>query len=77
MPIQSLLIRHALTLGLGVILINSLEYLKDMEALVREVWRHLDKTSASVRQAVAHDGLEFFRHVACQSIAHLDRPTQF
>jgi len=51
MPVQPLFGREAPAPGLGIILVNILEDLQDIEALVGEVRRHLDKTPASVCQA--------------------------
>ena len=64
MELQSLLIRHLLTFGLGIIRVDLLEDLEDIKTLLGEVMRHIDKLPASVQQAVAYDGIELSGHVA-------------
>ena len=64
MKMEPLFIRHLLTFGLGIILVDFLEDLEDIQTLLGEVIRHIDKLPPSVQQAVAHDGIEFSGHVA-------------
>jgi len=64
MELQPLMIRHLPAFGLGIILVDFLEDLQDIQTLLGEVRRYIDKLPAPVQQAVAHDGLEFFGHVA-------------
>ena len=64
MEIDPLLVGHQLTFGLGIVRVNLLEDLEDIQTLLGEVIRHIKKLPASMHQAVADDGIEFSWHVA-------------
>ena len=65
MPFQPLLIGETLIPGLGVICVNLLEHLQDIETLIGEVRRHFDKTPTPMRQAVGQQGLKGLGDAAC------------
>ncbi len=76
MPLESLLMGQALAFGLVVMGVNRLEYIQNIQTLLREMGRHLNKTPPAMRQTVTQDRLERFGRVTAQGITHLNRRIQ-
>ena len=64
MELEALFVGHLLTFGFGIVLVNLLEDIEDIQTLLGEGIRHIKKLPASMHQAVADDGIEFSWHVA-------------